>query len=96
MANELDTTVGLFFEAGRKIKRCIDRERGPLSLTQSEVLRFVEEHKSPTMRDIAQHLQITAPSATSLIAEMVAQAYLTRKNNPQDRREVHLLLTTVG
>ncbi len=40
MANKTDTTVALFFEAGRMIRKKLDKEDG-VPFAQAEVLRFV-------------------------------------------------------
>jgi DNA-binding MarR family transcriptional regulator len=66
------------------------------SLPQLEVLEFVRDEETPTMRDIAGFLKVTAPSATSLVEELVAQGLMTRAPNPRDRREVRLALTGKG
>jgi DNA-binding MarR family transcriptional regulator len=93
MANKKDETVDLFFEAGRMIRKKLDKEDGHIPFVQSEVLRFVHEHKNPSMRDIAQHLEIRAPSATALVNQLVRGAYLTRHYDESDRRQVRISVT---
>lgn len=96
MANDIDTTVGLFFEAGRVIRHKVERSKTSLSPTQLESLRFIYETGSPTMRQLAAHLRVAAPSATSQMRELVGKGYARREHNPADRREVHLAATTRG
>ncbi|HEY6020884.1 MAG TPA: MarR family transcriptional regulator [Candidatus Paceibacterota bacterium] len=68
----------------------------PLPFAQCEILAFVAEHNSPTMREIAKHFNITAPSATSLVEGLVRHKMLTRAQDAQDRRAVRLVLTAAG
>lgn len=96
MANDVDTTVGLFFEAGRAIRRTIEQGKAPLSQAQLEALRFVHEASLPSMRDVARYLHITAPSATALMQELVRKELVRRIPNPADRREVRLGTTSKG
>lgn len=92
MSNNIDTTVTLFFEAGRMIKKKIDG-KDAVPFVQAEVLRFVCDAKAPLMRDVAKHLDISAPSATSLVTQLVKGGYLRREFDAQDRRHVHLVAT---
>jgi DNA-binding MarR family transcriptional regulator len=96
MPSETNTTAGLFFEAGRIIRRGIDRDKAPLSITQFEAVRFIDERQTPSMRDLALHLHITAPSTTSLTQELVRAGYVERASDPQDRRQIRLAVTGKG
>jgi DNA-binding MarR family transcriptional regulator len=89
--NNIDTTVDLFLEAGRMIKKRITEDHLPFA--QVEVLRFVHEEGSPTMRAIASYLHIAAPSATALVNQLVDGGYLRRVSDEHDRRQVRLSLT---
>lgn len=63
------------------------------TLPQMEVLHFVLEKNKPTMKDIATHLSISAPSATSMIEHLSHKKLIRRKMDPKDRRTVHIFLT---
>jgi len=92
----MDTTVGLFMEAGRLVRRRIETAHAPLSFTQCEALRHVAEGGEMTMHELAQALGIAAPSATALVSELVREQYLRRAGNPRDRRQVLLVPTMHG
>ena len=62
----------------------------------NEVLRFVEQSEGPTMQDIAQHLRVKAPSATSLIAHLVNAGWIERIGSTKDRRIVRIYVTKKG
>ena len=49
-----------------------------------------------TMGDIADELNITLPSATSLIERLVKGKYVERVHNPKDKRIVQIILTEKG
>ena len=84
-----------FNDVGRLIKGRM-QEALPLSYGQCEVLRFVSEQGSPTMRDIAAHFRVAAPSATSFINELVRHGHIKRVTDPRDRRIVCVALTKKG
>lgn len=92
---EHEAILSLFAQLGRAIRVRMARVC-PLPLAQCEILAFVAEHQSPTMRDIAKHFAITAPSATSLVEGLVREHMLTRTQDRQDRRAVRVTLTPKG
>lgn len=49
-----------------------------------------------TMGDIADELNITLPSATSLVERLVKGGYVERVQDPQDKRVVKIVLTEKG
>ncbi len=75
-----------------------DRSRGPLArltLGQLEALHFVGRQREVLMKDLADYLAITPPSATSLAANL-AKLRLVRQSAGKDRRQVHVSLTPQG
>ncbi len=93
MSNKSETTVELFLDAGRKMKKKLVAVEDGVSFTQAEVLRFVQEQGSPLMSAVAIHLHIRAPSATALVNQLVDGGYLVRETNKDDRRQVHIKVT---
>ncbi len=67
-----------------------EAEKAGFTISQLEVLRFIVAQKHPTMKDIAEHLHITAPSATALVDHLYARKLVTRKTDPKDRRGVRI------
>ncbi|MBI3573791.1 MarR family transcriptional regulator [Candidatus Kaiserbacteria bacterium] len=94
---DTDKALALMFEVGRVIRHaCITKETLPLPFSYIETLRFVEEHKNPSMRDIAQYLRVAAPSATAVVEALVGEGYLSRKEDAVDRRLVRLHVSAKG
>jgi len=48
------------------------------------------------MQEIAKHLRVTAPSATSLMRKLSALGWIMRKPSERDRRVVQIILTAAG
>ena len=92
------TTFSLMSEFGRLMKSRMRQPDAPdcPSMPQVEVLQFVSERKSPTMRDLALYLKVKAPSATSLAGELVRAKLLSRVSGTADRRQVRLAITPKG
>ncbi len=91
----IGTTLSLFLEVGRLIRRRMEGSM-PLPFAQCEALYLVDIKKEPSMHELAKYFKITAPSATSLVDELVKGGYMKRKADPQDRRQVRLTLSAKG
>ena len=63
-----------------------------LSFSQTEILRFIGMHERKTMKSIAEHLKITPPSASVLVAQMEKRGLVKRTSDPSDRRIVWITL----
>jgi DNA-binding MarR family transcriptional regulator len=64
-----------------------------LKFSQMEVLNFIGPTEMKTMRDIADYLKITPPSATTIVAEMEEKGLIKRKDDKKDRRIVYVAFT---
>ena len=95
MARAEAHTLSLMLEMGRLMR---SRMVGvmPLPSAQCETLWLISERERPSMRDIARHFKISAPSATSLASELARGGYLVRTSDAKDRRQVRLILTPKG
>jgi len=67
-----------------------------ISPLKVQVLGFIKKQKNPLMKDVADFLLITPPSATSLINSMVKEKLIIRRPDDTDRRIVHLRITLKG
>jgi MarR family 2-MHQ and catechol resistance regulon transcriptional repressor len=95
--DDFNYLIKLMFATGRIIrKRTEKKERpNPFSILQLETLAYIKEEK-PVMKEVADFLCITPPSATSLINKLVKAGMLERFFNKDDRRIVHLAITAKG
>lgn len=94
----INKIISLIFTTSRLIR---ERSKGkehpdPFSFLQIETLRYVSENKNPPMKDVADYLYITPPSATSLIDGLVKTKMLERNFDKNDRRVVRLSVTSKG
>ncbi len=65
------------------------------SFLQVVTLKYIKD-KNPPMKDVADYLSITPPSATSLIDNLINSGMITRKFDPEDRRVVKVEITKKG
>lgn len=88
----------MFFSVFKLVKRKLNLRDQIYNLTigQIEILYFIKNKKQVLMKDIAEFLNITPPSATSLINNLVLNDILERKCDKDDRRMVWLSLTNKG
>lgn len=96
--SNLGQLTSMIFTTSRLIReRTKDREKiDPLSYLQLGTLRYVAEKDNPPMKDIADYLCITPPSATSLINSLVKAKQLERIHDKDDRRLIRLAITSKG
>ena len=91
--------ISLMFNMGRAIKKqCLEscgRADG-LSILQIEALWYVKEGKEVLMKDLASHLFIAPPSATSLADDLVKAKLVKRSEDKEDRRTTAISLTPKG
>lgn len=66
-----------------------------LSIIQVHALVLIER-QYPSMHDLAHHLAITPPSATSLVHSLVSAQLVRRLQDPKDKRTFRLELTPTG
>ncbi len=85
------------FNTARLIRQTLKEKRPSIiSILQLEVLSYVKEEKNPLMKDVAEFLHITPPSATSLINRLVKGGLLKREIDKNDRRVIRLTITSKG
>src|SRR5690349_2776005 len=74
------------------------RHRRPcdLSVPQFRALAFIRRHPGASLSDVAEHLGLTLPAASTLVDNLVARDLISRAPNPENRRRVTLTLTPPG
>ncbi|MES2224540.1 MAG: MarR family transcriptional regulator [Patescibacteria group bacterium] len=63
------------------------------SASHMEIMHYIAEHDSASMKDLAGYLRITPPSVTTLIDAMVENGLVRREAAAADRRTVRVSLT---
>ena len=96
--DKLGNLISLFFSTSQIIRGRLHRygKIDPFSHLQLETLQFIEKRKSCNMKEVAEYLHISAPSATSLVNNLVKFGWLKRVHDKQDRRVVNLVITDKG
>lgn len=89
------TLLDLIMIFRRNILESLKRESfgHDLTFSQAEVLNFIGPSGKETMKNIANYLRITPPSATEVVAEMEKKGLVIRKSDKNDRRVVSIVLT---
>lgn len=103
-SKKIEYLISLFFNTGRLIKEqsskninagCPFMQTNKFSMLKLEAIGLIE-NEEPTMKRIAEHLHIKAPSATSLINGLAKSGYIKRISDPNDRRTVKMKITDDG
>lgn len=94
--DEFSELSQLFFEMRQTIRANLPlAQADPNVWMRCETLRFIDERR-PTMQEIARHLRITAPSATSLARNLSSLGWVNRTPSGSDKRVVRVTLTSAG
>jgi DNA-binding MarR family transcriptional regulator len=74
------------------------RSQGSLDLTvpQFRMLAFVNRNKGSSLCEVADHIGLTSPSASTLVDGLLERGLMTREEHPDDRRRVRLAITGRG
>ena len=96
--NKRSSLGDLLLVLRRNIMESIKKEgfKHDLTFSQVEVIRFIGSSGKETMKNIADYLKITPPSATEIVAEMEKRGLVNRKNDKSDRRVVFIVLTSMA
>ena len=93
-AHEILEAVPLVMRAIRAEMRS---HRGAgLSVAQFRVLAFLNRNEGPSLTDLAEHLGLGLPSASTLVDGLVERRLIHRRVDPSDRRCLVLALTAEG
>ena len=84
------------FAFRRKLSEIMRQEASDLKcpISQIDTLAFIAEKGNPSMKEIANHLKITPPSATAIIETLQKKKLITRFTNNKDRRTIKVELTS--
>ncbi len=86
------------FNAGQVLRERVREESNltDCSFLHMHTLHYVEENGSANMKEIANFLHISPPSATSVVNSLVKRGFIIRIGDESDRRAIRLQITETG
>ena len=66
----------------------IGKTFGEFSFAQMKAIKFVKTKGQVSITELAELLQVSAPSASTMVERLVEKSVLVRKPDPDDRRKV--------
>lgn len=96
--NPLDRLIESTYDFGRVMRQqMIGHVKGEAgNLLHIHALFLISESDGLTMKELAQSLHVSSPSATSLVNRLVRMAWVGRKHDDRNRKLVRLWLTPLG
>ncbi len=90
------TTLTLEFSRGLRqyMHQCIKDDKA--NFLQIHALALIADHKGMTMKQFAEHMKITSPSATSFIDRLVKLKWVRRVSSIKNRKTIRIALTPAG
>lgn len=91
-------TASLFYSVRGLVRSELAKGKklDPYAWLHIETMIYIRDHKGPSMRSIAEHLSITAPSATSLVSVLIKNGITRRERDARDARASRIYLTKKG
>jgi DNA-binding MarR family transcriptional regulator len=81
----------------RTIREEMRRQGAPLfSIPQIRALAFLHRRPGACLLDLADHLGVTCPTASTIVDRLVRRGVVARAADPEERRRVVLTLTPLG
>lgn len=92
-----DDIAKLMFDLGRCLKqKTLQSPEGCMHMPQMHALLYIQSHPGITMKELAEMLRVTSPSATSFVDRLVKVGHVTRATDATNRRLVRLHITDAG
>ena len=92
--------IQLWMDISRQLRRNMTKSGKAADVCMNPMqmhgMCIVAEHPNVTMKEFAQHLHISSPSATSFIDRLVKLKWVQRTPDPDNRKLVHLTLLPDG
>ena len=99
-AGEIDDLVTAVLTASRVLvsvaARSLETVRNAVTLTQFRTLVVLHSRRGTNLNGLAAEVGVTASTAVRMVDKLVTAGYVTRRDNPDNRREVQLALTASG
>lgn len=67
-----------------------------LTFTQLSTLTAIRDHGEMSLKEVAEAMHVSAPSASTMVDKLVDMKALNREHSKKDRREVRVSLSPLG
>lgn len=95
-AGAAEVVVGLVPRAMRQIRAVARSAETGLSVPQFRALRHIGRHPGDGLTPLADHLGVSLPAASALVARLVAAGLVARDVDAAERRRITIELTDQG
>jgi DNA-binding MarR family transcriptional regulator len=100
-APSADSCAALLLETAPRVLRAVrmaigDADAPALTIPQFRTLHFIQEHPDASLSATAEFLELTLPSTSKLVDQLVRRGMLARVDAPDDRRRMTLRITPKG
>ena len=79
-----------------QMKEVMFAKKFDISVAGFRCLRHLHEHKRVTVKQLAENMNLTSSRLTRIVDELVKNKYVTRQEQPSDRRMFIISLTQAG
>jgi DNA-binding MarR family transcriptional regulator len=95
---ETDCIFFQFAKANQLASRFLSQKVSELNLTsvQAMILGFLNEEDQITSGELGKKTGLDSATLTGILDRLEAAEFIKRKNNPDDRRSIHIHLTPKG
>jgi DNA-binding MarR family transcriptional regulator len=94
--DQVDRIMGSALMISRTLRQKMACKDMDANMLQVHALVHIREHKGMTMKELADHLKITSPSATSFVNRLVKLKWVDRVTDSENRKLVRLEVSPEG
>lgn len=95
-ADQISQIINLIFNVRQLLhEKLASGKDGKVSFLQMITMLYIKK-KKPLMKEVADYLAITPPSATSVVNSLIEEGNIMRVLDPEDRRIVRVAITKKG
>lgn len=98
--NPSNDLIDLTFEILRHVRKkmvCAPvKDVRPVNFLQMHGLFIISEHEGLTMKELSEHMKVSAPTSTSFVNRLVRSKWIERVSDDKNRKLVRLRLTATG
>lgn len=94
----MDNIGYLLMNCARKLKYELNQSLVPIGLTvqQWAILQQLQQHGSSSAIQLSERLGMDKPTVSGIVKRLEAKGFVSKNQDPQDKRLFHLTLTEAG
>ncbi len=96
MDSQLADLAEVILAIGRELRMGMDAETVPLTPSEAQVMRHIDNHPGAAPSDVAKHTGLQRSNLSTALRSLERRGFVERRVDPQDARGVNLFPTELA